>query len=73
MKITIRNLEYEAPYDFEPSEEWDANFSMIEVDGELFLEVRTMGPKNENPSPEHVNTVRLSKQAIDLLIAQSNF
>ena len=68
MRINIRSFEHEPASNVDAGEDWDANISTVEVDGELMIEIRTAGPVDQVCLPEHVQAIRLSRNAFNELI-----
>ena len=69
---TIRKFEYEPPIttDLLSDElpEIDAKICNVVVNGESFIEIKTLGPVDEMYHPDDLQVLRLSKEAIDLIV-----
>jgi hypothetical protein len=66
--INIRGFEFEAASSWDSGEDWHANVSTTEIDGEWMVEIRTTGPVDQVCLPEHVQTIRLSRNALQQLV-----
>lgn len=72
---TIRNFdaEFDPPITNEALHEVDAKICLVEVDGERFIEIKTLGSVDAMYDPEELQVLRFSKSAIDLIVGHWKF
>jgi hypothetical protein len=66
---TIRSFEYEAPHSFDALPEVTGKLCFMVVDDEEFVEIKTLGPVDQAYDPDDLQIVRLSKQAVEEIVA----
>ena len=70
---TIRSFEFEEPITQDDLPEVDAKIAYIELNGEGFIEIKTLGAVDDTYHPDELQVLRLSESAIDLITKHWEF